>query len=242
MTWMLSTSHTIIDIFNDIFHSGQIHFLLISIPRLLVATILCGIIGMEREHVNRPAGVRTHVLVGVSSALIMVTSEYMVTYFQDLYVVDPTRMGAQIISGIGFLGAGTIIKDGFHVRGLTTAASLWAVTCIGIAAGAGFYSGAFLATIAIYMTLEVLKKYMLRKSYHKILLIRTVNLNTSLDQIQELLEQCHIAIQQVELLPGEDTSCKELKLQVSISSKKATFQLALQQLRALEDILSVDTE
>lgn len=242
MTWMLSTSHTMIDILSKIFHSGQIHFLFLSIPRLLVATILCGIIGMEREHVNRPAGVRTHVLVGVSSALIMVTSEYMVTYFQDLYVVDPTRMGAQIISGIGFLGAGTIIKDGFHVRGLTTAASLWAVTCIGIAAGAGFYSGAFLATIAIYMTLEVLKKYMLHKTYHKVLLIRTANLNSSLDQIQELLEQCHIVIQQVELLPLEDTSYKELRLQVSTSSKKATLQLALQQLRSLEEIISVDTE
>ena len=70
-------------------------------------------------------------------------------------------MGAQIISGIGFLGAGTIIKDGLNVRGLTTAASLWAVACIGIASGSGFYGGAFLATVAIYFTLVILKKYMM---------------------------------------------------------------------------------
>lgn len=233
---------TLSNLWEGILNSSQIHFLLLSIPRLLVTTFLCGIIGMEREHVNRPAGVRTHVLVGVSSALIMVTSEYMVTYFEEFYTVDPTRMGAQIISGIGFLGAGTIIKDGFHVRGLTTAASLWAVTCVGIAAGAGFYSGAFLATIAIYLTLEVLKKYMLRKTYHKVLLIRAVNLDNTFDQIQYQLEKSHIYINQVELLATQNKNCKELRLQVSISSKKAKVQFALEQLRAMEDILSVDME
>ena len=124
-------------IFYQLSTSSQLHFLFLSIPRLLVATILCGIIGMEREHVNRPAGVRTHVLVGVSAALIMITSEYLFSYYKDFTNMDPARMGAQIISGIGFLGAGTIIKDGLNVRGLTTAASLWAVACIGIASGSG---------------------------------------------------------------------------------------------------------
>lgn len=233
---------TLSNLFQSLLYSPQIHFLLVSIPRLLVTTFLCGIIGMEREHVNRPAGVRTHVLVGVSSALIMVTSEYMVTYFQDFYTIDPTRMGAQIISGIGFLGAGTIIKDGFHVRGLTTAASLWAVTCIGIAAGAGFYSGAFLATIAIYLTLEVLKKYMLGKTYNKILLIRTVNLDHTLDQIQYQLERAHIHINQMELLPSQNDGSREIRLQVSVSSKEAMVQFALEQISAMEEVLSLDME
>lgn len=178
--------------------SNQIAFLLLSLPRLIITTILCGVIGMEREHVNRPAGVRTHVLVGVSSALIMLTSEYLASYYQNFSSVDPSRMGAQIISGIGFLGAGTIIKDGLNVRGLTTAASLWAVACIGIATGAGFYSGALLATIVIYFTLEVLRNYMMQRSYYKVILVQVKKIDDVLEHIRYELEKSHIYISHIE--------------------------------------------
>jgi putative Mg2+ transporter-C (MgtC) family protein len=128
------------------------------ILRLVLACLLGGIIGFEREHVHRPAGFRTHILVCVGSALVMITSDFIYTHYSSHVNTDPARLGAQVVSGIGFLGAGTIIKEGINVKGLTTAASLWAVSCVGIAVGIGFYSGAFIATGVIFITLVVAKK------------------------------------------------------------------------------------
>jgi putative Mg2+ transporter-C (MgtC) family protein len=125
------------------------------VPRLLTALFLSSMIGVERSRKNRAAGLRTHALVGVASALVMVTSTYLFNEYNALGAFpDPARLGAQIISGIGFLGAGTIIQSRGNVRGLTTAASLWSVGTIGIAAGSGFYFGAILTTILIYVVLR----------------------------------------------------------------------------------------
>ena len=137
------------DIFGPEFNS-----LIIS---LLLASFLGGLIGYEREKTRVPAGFRTHVLVTVGSALVMAISRYMLAS-NEFAVFDPQRMGAQVISGIGFLGAGTIIRYKASVKGLTTAAGLWASACVGLACGAGFYSGAVAATIIILITLIVLKK------------------------------------------------------------------------------------
>lgn len=126
--------------------------------RLFVALILGGIIGFERESTHRPAGFRTHILVCVGAALVMITSEFVFAKYRGQANLDPARLGAQVISGVGFLGAGTILREGVSVKGLTTAASLWAVSCVGIAAGIGFYEGAIAATIIIYITLISLKK------------------------------------------------------------------------------------
>jgi putative Mg2+ transporter-C (MgtC) family protein len=124
--------------------------------KLFLAMILGGVIGLEREIGNRPAGFRTHTLVCMGSVLVMLTSQYVYqAYGQD---VDLTRLGAQVISGIGFLGAGTILKDGSRVRGLTTAASLWVVACIGLAIGIGFYWGALATAVLSYITLVLLKR------------------------------------------------------------------------------------
>jgi putative Mg2+ transporter-C (MgtC) family protein len=118
--------------------------------RLLVAAALTGAIGLERELRERAAGLRTHMLVGVGSALFTIVSAYAWSDFvfsrEGGTLLDPTRVAAQIVTGIGFLGAGAIIRQGLSVRGLTTAAGLWVVAAIGMAAGAGFYSAALLAT------------------------------------------------------------------------------------------------
>ena len=123
--------------------------------RLLVSAGISGLIGFERERQGRAAGFRTHILVGVGSCLVMLTGIYC-TELYGLQAVDPTRMAAQIISGIGFLGAGTIIRFRASVRGLTTAASLWAVGGIGIAVGVGFYDGAVLTGLIVIIALFVL--------------------------------------------------------------------------------------
>jgi putative Mg2+ transporter-C (MgtC) family protein len=118
--------------------------------RLVVAAALTGAIGLERELRERAAGLRTHMLVGVGSALFTIVSAYGWSDFRfstpDGVVFDPTRIAAQIVTGIGFLGAGAIIRQGLTVRGLTTAAGLWVVAAIGMAVGAGYYSAAFIAT------------------------------------------------------------------------------------------------
>lgn len=123
------------------------------VMRILLAMIIGGIIGWERESIRRPAGLRTHMLVSLGSAIVMLIGQYSFNKYSSVANVDPVRMGAQVISGIGFLGAGTIIKDGFTIKGLTTAASLWAVACLGLAAGGGFYEVAIIGLISIILTL-----------------------------------------------------------------------------------------
>ena len=122
------------------------------LARLALAVVLCGAIGLERESRGQAAGLRTHILVGLGSALFTLVSAYA---FVDAprTNIDPTRIAAQIVTGVGFLGAGTIIRQGFTVRGLTTAAALWIVAAIGMAAGAGYYFGAVVSTVIILATL-----------------------------------------------------------------------------------------
>jgi putative Mg2+ transporter-C (MgtC) family protein len=121
--------------------------------RLTVAAALGGAIGLERELRERQAGLRTHLVVCVGSALFTLVSAYAFTSPR----VDPTRIAAQIVSGIGFLGAGAIIRQGLSVRGLTTAATLWLVAAIGMASGAGYYDAAVIATLGALLTLGPLR-------------------------------------------------------------------------------------
>ena len=130
----------------DFFMSFEVQ----AIIKLLLGFTLAGIIGAERESLNKPAGFKTHSLIGISSVLVMLCGEYLSMTGN----VDASRIPAQLLSGIGFIGAGTILRDGLSVKGLTTAASLLAVTCIGLSIGAGFYLGGITATIIAYIILS----------------------------------------------------------------------------------------
>lgn len=126
--------------------------LLSTTVRLLLAVILGGIIGLERGTRNRPAGFRTHILVCVGACLSMITNQFVFETMTELS--DPTRLGAQVITGVGFLGVGTILVTGRHkIKGLTTAAGLWASACMGLAVGIGYYSAAIIAGIIIFVAL-----------------------------------------------------------------------------------------
>ena len=131
------------------------------IVRLLTAAVLGGAVGLEREIREREAGLRTHLLVSVGSALFFLVSAYAWTDWRfsssEGLVFDPTRIAAQIVSGIGFLGAGAIIRQGLSVRGLTTAATLWLVAAIGMASGAGYWEAAIVATAGALLTLWPLR-------------------------------------------------------------------------------------
>jgi len=133
---------------------------LVSLFRLFLALVLGGIIGIEREIRNQPAGFRTHAILAVGSALVMMISYMAALKFgvSGKAAGDPTRIAAQIVSGIGFLGAGAILRMGASVKGLTTAASLWATAGVGMACGGGFYKEAVFATALILLTLFLLGK------------------------------------------------------------------------------------
>jgi len=124
--------------------------------RVVVAAGLGGAVGLERELREREAGFRTHLLVSVGSCLFTLVSAYGFSEFASRSV-DPTRIAAQIVTGVGFLGAGAIIRQGFSVRGLTTAAKLWVVAAIGMASGAGYYSAAVITTALVLFSLWPLR-------------------------------------------------------------------------------------
>lgn len=137
---------TIIDGFQNLMEIQEFEIFF----KLALVVLLAGFVGYERESWKKPAGFRTYVLVGISAVLVMICGDLL---YRDLGA-DPTRIPAQLLSGIGFLGAGTILRDGFNVKGLTTAAGLLAVTCIGLIVGAGFYIPAIIATFVVYCVLS----------------------------------------------------------------------------------------
>ncbi|HEY1553412.1 MAG TPA: MgtC/SapB family protein [Kofleriaceae bacterium] len=133
------------------------------IIRIVVGTVLGGIIGYERDIHGRPAGLRTHAVVALASATFMVVSTHLV-YFQhygagDLINIDGSRIAASVVSGIGFLAGGAILRNGITVQGLTTAAGLWLVAAIGLCAGAGMYAESVAATVLGIGTLTMLRRF-----------------------------------------------------------------------------------
>lgn len=160
------------------------------IIRLVAAAVIGGIIGLEREINNRPAGLRTHMLVAIGSTLMMLVSKYGFLEFTN---ADPSRLAAQVVSGIGFLGAGTIIMSEKTVHGLTTAASLWATACLGLAIGAGYYLGAAIGSILVIFTLVILlvaEKSILRYKYKNIKIVAAERPGLIIDLGEVLKKYC----------------------------------------------------
>ncbi|MGL6197985.1 MAG: MgtC/SapB family protein [Lachnospiraceae bacterium] len=138
--------------------------------RLIGATVIGFAVGAQRAHASRPAGIRTHILVALGSCIVMITSCIM--YYETIKVFgtepsDPGRLGAQVINGIGFLGAGAILRDGFNVRGLTTAASVWIVACLGLAVGMGYFILSLIGTAMSFITLIGFDRIQQRLRMHK---------------------------------------------------------------------------
>lgn len=128
--------------------------------RFAVAMLIGALVGVEREFSHRPAGLRTHILVALGSCAVMVTSQMLFCQYR-VYgsAPDPARLGAQVIAGVGFLGAGTILREGAIVKGLTTAASVWTVACLGISVGAGYYQIGLIGAAYILITLTFLERF-----------------------------------------------------------------------------------
>jgi putative Mg2+ transporter-C (MgtC) family protein len=190
--------------------------------RLVLALVLGGLVGIERESTGRPAGFRTHILVSTGSALIMIVSAYAFPSVAH----DPGRIAAQVVSGIGFLGAGTILREGANVRGLTTAASLWTVAGVGLTVGAGLYFPAVLGTILVVLTLVLLNqlewKYISTK--HEILTLVIQDTPGQLARVFAVLAKFDVDVLNVEL-SGDDTGEAKLDLQVDISPKHSRVSI-----------------
>lgn len=125
--------------------------------RLVLSCVMGGIIGYERQMRNKSAGLRTNMLVALGSCLIMIMSQALYDNVEGKTNADPARLAAQVVSGIGFLGAGAIMKEGLTVTGLTTAATLWVVAGVGLAVGAGFYLGASVTTAIVFLILGIFR-------------------------------------------------------------------------------------
>ena len=177
--------------------------------RLLCAMVVGLIIGTEREYTHRPAGMRTHILVALGSCAVMITGELIFAEYRAYGAMpDPARLSAQVITGVGFLGAGTILREGPSVKGLTTAASLWSVACLGIAAGAGYYVVALAGMGFIFVTLtifEALQKALIqnRRSYRDYIL-DAEDVAAALDTVNLLAHEysCELSGISAQHLPG----------------------------------------
>lgn len=170
--------------------------------KLVLSIVFGGIIGVERENAKRPAGFRTHILVCMGSSLTMIISLNMFDLFYGKVNIDPGRIAAQVISGIGFLGAGTIIQDKGNVRGLTTAASLWTVAAIGLAVGSGFYIAAALTTFLTFVTLVMFSKlesYMPKKNNVENISLLIANEPDIINQIETILNGLNIKIKHIKV-------------------------------------------
>jgi putative Mg2+ transporter-C (MgtC) family protein len=180
--------------------------------RIFIATLLCGVIGLEREFKNHPAGFRTHLLVGIGSCLMMILSLYGFKGYIDNdpnIRFDPARIPSYVISGIGFLGGGTILVKGATVRGLTTAASIWIVAGLGLVIGAGMYVLAFFTTAIVLMCLIFLNRledYMNVKRARRKMKISVDSRKTTIDQVIQKLSSYDVTTHKIVM-----TSCRKDK-------------------------------
>ncbi|MGI6101068.1 MAG: MgtC/SapB family protein [Bacillota bacterium] len=217
------------------------------VTRLLISFVLGGVIGLERESHQRPAGLRTHILVATGSCLITLVSFYSGASVAATHGVsyDPTRIAANIITGIGFLGAGTILRDGMTVRGLTTAASLWVVSAIGLAVGFGFYGAALVAAGLAALTLILLDRIeaMFFES-------RRLSLSLSLEDRPGILAQLNSTLRdegiKVTRLAADSSSGKDGVVDVSLGIRLPVgykgFPAIIDRIRAIPGVYYVDAE
>jgi len=221
-----------------VFHEVTLHAVII---RVLASILIGGLIGLERGMKNRPAGLRTYMLVCTGSCLIMLTNQYI---YQFTGAGDPMRLGAQVVSGIGFLGAGTIVVTRHNqIKGLTTAAGLWASAGVGLALGIGFYEGAVTAAIGIYLILTILQR--LDNRVHKrirflelyVELQNTVPLSAFLQSLREL----DLKLEHIQFEPEGGFGTQSRAVIITVKLKKAEDHVLLRQkIRNIQGVLHLE--
>ena len=208
--------------------------------RLFLACLFGGIVGFQRERHGSPAGFRTHILVSLGAALIMTLSMYG---FSDFTTVskDPARLAAQVVSGIGFLGAGTILRDKNSIKGLTTAASLWVVSAIGLAVGAGFYVSSFITTFLVFITLErSIELYFFRSC--QTIKVTTINGTCKLKEINRILETHKIAAQNITMMLKEEENKTAIEYKIKTPFCRIDTEKIIEDINEIDGIYSAEKE
>jgi putative Mg2+ transporter-C (MgtC) family protein len=202
------------------------------IAKLILASVLGGLIGLEREIHGRPAGFRTHLLVSLGSCLFVVTSIQFYRVFGNFsgvgpVGVDPGRVAAQVVTGIGFLGAGAIIRENNSIRGLTTAACLWIASAIGLSCGVGLYSVSLLVTVLSLISLLLLKKIenMLGRDTYLTVRICSDARDGQMTKIEAVLADCNFEVVNVNIERNLEIRELQLDYQVKITSRRMACDL-----------------
>ena len=215
--------------------------------RLGCAMLVGLIIGIEREYTHRPAGMRTHILVALGACVVSIVGEMLFTQSHVTGATpDPARLRAQVLTGVGFLGAGTIMKEGPTVKGLTTAASLWAVACLGLASGFGYYSLALLGMAFIMITLtvfEVLQRGLIRTGSSSMgYSLETKDITLSLKHIYTIAQEQNVTLSDVEAEQIPNGHRLNFRVVFSGRHKKKHRQQFFNTLAAAEETLSLTTK
>lgn len=219
-------------------------FWFIALLKLIVGALLTGFIGLQRSSLNKPAGFGTHAILGTSAVLVVLLSEYM-SMNSDM---DMSRIPAQLLSGIGFIGAGTILRDGINVKGVTTAAGLLAVTCIGLAVGSGFFAGAVIATIIVYLLLAYSHNISSKFERYAILDIELTveqNVSETVEVIKRYLNAKRVEIKSIKRSDKKTTRKTEdaiVSIVGTYDSRIVKKNTIIGDLIALENISSVTDE
>lgn len=217
------------------------HDLGIAIFKIALALICAGVIGIERGRKKRPAGFRTYMVVCLGATLVMMTNEYLCEVYGT---GDVARLGAQVINGIGFLGAGTIITTGHNrVKGLTTAAGLWTSACIGLAIGSGYYEGAIIGTFAIVVIMVVLHSFDRRMTSNTRAIILYVEF-TKMSIIRSLVgyaRENNIKVEDIEVEQPSNTMGAKMSAIVTLRLPHKESHLEfLEKVSALEGVIFVE--
>jgi len=216
----------------------------IIVFRLVLSAILSGIVGFEREFHGRAAGFRTHILLCVGSTLIMLTSIHIFDVYSARVPIDPARLAAGVVTGIGFMGAGTIMRYKASVRGLTTATSLWVVAGIGLAVGSGLYFGAIVTTLIAMVALMFFSKLehvMIRKNWYKAIVVETKDGLEQLKKIREALSEYGSEINDLEADRSKDGTHMILKFGLKLITNLHNARL-IEDIARLEGVKSVKWE
>lgn len=209
-----------------------------SLLKIILIIAFAGIIGMERDKSNKPAGFRTYTLVGLSAALVVICGQYL----SNSYDMDPFRIAAQFLSGIGFIGAGTILRDGFNVKGLTTASGLLCISCIGLCVGAGAYIVAFIATIVTYLVISYSYLFTDKLDHFNVL---ELELNTKqevadfIEEIQEISDKYDIELKQIKDITEDDDKYNTVKIVCKYNNKMLTKNKVITQFSRIQNLKNI---
>jgi putative Mg2+ transporter-C (MgtC) family protein len=217
-----------------------------TILRLVVAAVLGGLVGLERERLEWAAGMRTHALVSLGSALFMVVSIFGFSDIlnQQHVILDPSRVAAQVASGIGFIGAGTIIFRREVVKGLTTAASIWAVAAVGLAVGGGMFLAAGSATVlalALLVLAKPLKARMFpnRKGARRVRLV--IERGTPLAELRDEIEAAEVPLERIVMRPGATAEEDDAELVLAKGSREEEVLGLIDGLRRVSGVREVNS-